>query len=237
MVTVHFPLDPCFFSRKELAGVFFGAGEKHLVIDPGAPGKVDAKIYHLKIKEGAVEDPGPRHIRHYGAVKIHHGPLGAQGNAETFCGFDGSAGGDDQLEAPLPAGINGFQGPAAQRRLRPENGSVQIQSQRLYVRRIKINRKTHASNYISCISKKKERDLYFEIYEAFPKLKFWESLNVKLLTECARARRKIENENNKVLKTTDTALNTISHPGGNRGGEVYRVLNLPAFPVHGLMIL
>jgi hypothetical protein len=31
-------------------------------------------------------------------------------------------------------------------------------------------------------------------------------------------------------------LNTISHPGENRTGEVYCVLNLPAFLVHGLMI-
>jgi hypothetical protein len=32
-------------------------------------------------------------------------------------------------------------------------------------------------------------------------------------------------------------LNRTSHTGKNRAGEVYCVLNLPAFLVHGLMIL
>jgi hypothetical protein len=61
--------------------------------------------------------------------------------------------------------------------------------------------------------------------------------NVTLLTECARARWKIENENNNMLKNYGYRLEHNFEHGENRAGEVYRVLNLPAFPVHGLMIL
>jgi hypothetical protein len=61
--------------------------------------------------------------------------------------------------------------------------------------------------------------------------------NVPLLTECGRARWKIENENNNVLKNYGYHLEHNFGHGENHAGEVYCVLNLLAFLVHGLMIL
>ncbi|MDR1957073.1 MAG: hypothetical protein LBQ30_09505, partial [Treponema sp.] len=60
--------------------------------------------------------------------------------------------------------------------------------------------------------------------------------NVTLLMEYARARWKLEHENNKVLKNYGYHLEYNFGDGENRAGEVYCVLNLLAFLVHGLMI-
>jgi hypothetical protein len=61
--------------------------------------------------------------------------------------------------------------------------------------------------------------------------------NVKLLTECARARWKIENENNNVLKNYGYHLEHNFGHGKNHASEIYCVLNLLAFLVHGVLIL
>jgi hypothetical protein len=61
--------------------------------------------------------------------------------------------------------------------------------------------------------------------------------NVKLLVECARARWKIENENNNVLKNCGYHLEHNFGHGKNHACEIYCILNLLAFLVHGLMIL
>jgi hypothetical protein len=61
--------------------------------------------------------------------------------------------------------------------------------------------------------------------------------NVELLSECGRARWKIENENNNVLKNYGYHLEHNFGHGENHAGEVYCILNLLAFLVHGLMIL
>jgi hypothetical protein len=59
---------------------------------------------------------------------------------------------------------------------------------------------------------------------------------VALLTECARARWKLEHDNNKVLKNYGYHLEHHCGHGENHASEVYCVLNLLAFLVHGLMI-
>ncbi|MDR1900962.1 MAG: hypothetical protein LBQ88_01585 [Treponema sp.] len=61
--------------------------------------------------------------------------------------------------------------------------------------------------------------------------------NVKLLTACGWARWKTGNENNNILKNYGYCLEHNFGHGENHAGEVCCVLNLPAFPVQGLMIL
>jgi hypothetical protein len=61
--------------------------------------------------------------------------------------------------------------------------------------------------------------------------------NVKALTACARARWKIENENNNVLKNYGYHLEHNFGHGEDHACEVYCILNLLAFMAHGLMIL
>ena len=61
--------------------------------------------------------------------------------------------------------------------------------------------------------------------------------NVRLLVSCARARWKIENENNNVLKKRGYPLEHNFGHGENHACEIYCMLNLLAFLVHGLMIL
>jgi hypothetical protein len=61
--------------------------------------------------------------------------------------------------------------------------------------------------------------------------------NARLLVECARTRWKIENENNNVLKNYGYHLEHNFGHGGNHACEIYCILNLLAFLVHGLMIL
>jgi hypothetical protein len=61
--------------------------------------------------------------------------------------------------------------------------------------------------------------------------------NVRLLAACARTRWKIENENNNVLKNYGYHLEHNFGHGGNHACEVYCLLNLLAFLVHGLMLL
>ena len=61
--------------------------------------------------------------------------------------------------------------------------------------------------------------------------------NVKLLATCARARWKIENENNNVLKNYGYHLEHNFGHGKSNASEVYCVLNLLAFLIHSLMIL
>ena len=61
--------------------------------------------------------------------------------------------------------------------------------------------------------------------------------NVRLLVTCARARWKIENENNNVLKNYGYHLEHNFGHGENHACEIYCILNLLAFLVHGLMIL
>jgi hypothetical protein len=89
--------------------------------------------------------------------------------------------------------------------------------------------------------------LYFEIYNMEKgKITYKNSWitdktvskeNAALLTECARARWKIENENNNVLKNYGYHLEHNFGHGENHASEVYCILNLLAFLVHGLMIL
>jgi hypothetical protein len=61
--------------------------------------------------------------------------------------------------------------------------------------------------------------------------------NVVLLVECARTRWKIENENNNVLKNYGYHLEHNFGHGENHACEIYCILNLLAFLVHGLMVL
>ncbi|MDR1900779.1 MAG: hypothetical protein LBQ88_00655 [Treponema sp.] len=89
--------------------------------------------------------------------------------------------------------------------------------------------------------------LYFEIYNREKgKITYKNSWitdkavtkeHAALLTECARARWKIENENNNILKNYGYHLEHNFGHGENHASEVYCVLNLLAFVVHGLMIL
>jgi hypothetical protein len=60
--------------------------------------------------------------------------------------------------------------------------------------------------------------------------------HVKLLAEYARTRWKLEHENNNILKNYGYHLEHHFGDGENRAGEVYYVLNLLAFLVHGIMI-
>jgi hypothetical protein len=61
--------------------------------------------------------------------------------------------------------------------------------------------------------------------------------NVMTLVDCGRARWKIENENNNVLKNYGYHLEHNYGHGENHACEIYCILNLLAFLVHGLMIL
>ncbi|MDR1229996.1 MAG: hypothetical protein LBK61_01200 [Spirochaetaceae bacterium] len=61
--------------------------------------------------------------------------------------------------------------------------------------------------------------------------------NVKLLAECGRARWKTENGNSNVLKNGGYRLEHNFGHGKNHACEIYCILNLLAFLVHGLMIL
>ena len=61
--------------------------------------------------------------------------------------------------------------------------------------------------------------------------------NVRHLVDCARARWKIENENNNVLKNYGYHLEHNFGHGENHAGEIYCLLNLLAFFVHGILIL
>lgn len=61
--------------------------------------------------------------------------------------------------------------------------------------------------------------------------------NICLLVDCARTRWKIENENNNVLKNYGYHLEHNFGHGENHAGEIYCILNLFAFLVHGLMVL
>jgi hypothetical protein len=61
--------------------------------------------------------------------------------------------------------------------------------------------------------------------------------NVKLLAECGRARWKIENENNNVLKNYGYHLEHNFGHGESHACEIYCILNLLAFLVHSLMML
>jgi hypothetical protein len=89
--------------------------------------------------------------------------------------------------------------------------------------------------------------LYFEIYnKEHDKITYKNSWitdktvtggNVKLLAECARARGKIENENNNVLKNYGYHLEHNFGHGEDHACEIYCILNLLAFLTHGLMIL
>jgi hypothetical protein len=60
--------------------------------------------------------------------------------------------------------------------------------------------------------------------------------HVTLLTECGRARWKLENENNNGLKNYGYHLEHHFGHGENHASEVYCMLNLLAFLVHGLML-
>jgi hypothetical protein len=61
--------------------------------------------------------------------------------------------------------------------------------------------------------------------------------NVKHLVDCARARWKIENEHNNVLKNHGYNLEHNFGHGEEHANEIYCVLNLLAFLMHGLMQL
>jgi hypothetical protein len=58
-----------------------------------------------------------------------------------------------------------------------------------------------------------------------------------LPADCGRARWKIENENNNVLKNCGYRMEHNFGRGKNHACEIYRILTLLAFMVHGLMIL
>jgi hypothetical protein len=60
---------------------------------------------------------------------------------------------------------------------------------------------------------------------------------VRLLVDCARARWKIENENNNVLKNYGYNLEHNFGHGENRACEIFCIMNVLAFLVHGLMLL
>ena len=62
-------------------------------------------------------------------------------------------------------------------------------------------------------------------------------VNVKELVECGRARWKIENENNNVLKNYGYHLEHNFGHGEKHACEIFCVLNILAFLVHGLMVL
>jgi hypothetical protein len=89
--------------------------------------------------------------------------------------------------------------------------------------------------------------LYFEIYnEEHDKITYKNSWitnktvsnsNIRLLVDCARARWKIENENNNVLKNYGYHLEHNFGHGERHACEVYCILNLLAFLVHGVLIL
>jgi hypothetical protein len=61
--------------------------------------------------------------------------------------------------------------------------------------------------------------------------------HVRLLVSCARAWWKIENEHNNVLKNCGYHLEHHFGYGENHACQIYCILNLLAFLVHGLMIL
>jgi hypothetical protein len=60
---------------------------------------------------------------------------------------------------------------------------------------------------------------------------------VRLLAGCGRGRWKIENEHNNVLKNRGYNLEHNFGHGKNHAGEIYAVLNLLGFLLHGLMLL
>jgi hypothetical protein len=57
------------------------------------------------------------------------------------------------------------------------------------------------------------------------------------MTECARARWKIENENNNVLKHHGYHLEHNFGHGEENACEIYVLLNLLAFQMHGILLL
>jgi hypothetical protein len=61
--------------------------------------------------------------------------------------------------------------------------------------------------------------------------------NVMHIAPCARARRKIENGHNNVLKNRGYNLGHNFGHGENRASETYCLLNLPAFLFHGILSL
>jgi hypothetical protein len=61
--------------------------------------------------------------------------------------------------------------------------------------------------------------------------------NVRLLGDCGRARWKIENEHNNVLKNHGYNLEHNFGHGKNHGSELYAVLNLLGFLMHGMQLL
>ncbi|MDR1301757.1 MAG: hypothetical protein LBK43_04715 [Treponema sp.] len=61
--------------------------------------------------------------------------------------------------------------------------------------------------------------------------------NAGLLTECRRARWKIENENNNVLKNHGYNLEHNFGHGAEHAGDIYCLLNLLSFQVHGILQL
>jgi len=64
-----------------------------------------------------------------------------------------------------------------------------------------------------------------------------EEKNIQEMTECARARWKIENEHNKVLKHHGYHLEHNFGHGQEYACEIYAVLNLLAFQMHGILLL
>jgi len=61
--------------------------------------------------------------------------------------------------------------------------------------------------------------------------------NVIEMAQCARARWKIENEHNNVLKNHGYHLNHNFGHGKEYACEIYAILNLLAFQMHGIMLL
>jgi hypothetical protein len=61
--------------------------------------------------------------------------------------------------------------------------------------------------------------------------------NVRQLAECGEAGWKIENEHNNVQKNRGYNLEHNFGHGKNHACEIYEVLNLPGFLMHGLMLL
>ena len=89
------------------------------------------------------------------------------------------------------------------------------------------------------ITKKRTNELLFVIVykNSWITDKLAAKENIKLPVSCARARWKIENENNNVLKNGGYHLEHNFGRGRNNAGGIYCVLNLSAFLVHGVMTL
>jgi hypothetical protein len=124
------------------------------------------------------------------------------------------------------------------REVRQWNGRNHLLYRYTWVNRVEIREElpTLEVNYLRLEIKNEEKDKITYKNSWITDLPVTDD-NVIEMAACARARWKIENEHNNVLKNRGYHLEHNFGHGRNHACDVYAVLNLLAFQLHGLMLL